>query len=69
MDVELGQAREVAEHKRQDSGGRWVKGSEMADRALTENSAHAIDHVVRREAGRFIDDYDTVHGILQFGNL
>jgi hypothetical protein len=36
----------------------------MADRALTENSAHAIDHVVRGEAGRLIDDYDTVHGIL-----
>jgi hypothetical protein len=36
----------------------------MADRALTENSAHAIDHVVRRQPGRFIDDYDTVHGIL-----
>ncbi len=33
----------------------------MADRALAENSADAVDHVVRRQAGRFIDDYDTVH--------
>jgi hypothetical protein len=41
----------------------------MPDRALTENSAHAIDHVVRGQAGRFIDDYDTVHGDLQSGNL
>jgi hypothetical protein len=33
----------------------------MAARALTENSAHAIDHVMRREAGRFVDDDYTVH--------
>jgi hypothetical protein len=64
MGVELRQAREVAEDNRQDSGGRGVEGSEMADRALTENSAHTIDHVVRREAGRLIDDYNTIHGIL-----
>ena len=56
MDVELRQAREVAEDNRQNSGGRGVEGSEMADRALPENSAHAIDHVVRSQAGRFIDD-------------
>jgi hypothetical protein len=33
----------------------------MTDRALAENSAHAIDHVVRGEAGRLIDDYDAIH--------
>jgi hypothetical protein len=33
----------------------------MADRALAENAAHAIDHVVRRQAGRFIDNHNTVH--------
>jgi hypothetical protein len=64
MGIELRQAREVAEDHRQDSGGRGVKGSEMTDRALTENSTDAIDHVVRRQAWRFIDDYDTVHGDL-----
>jgi hypothetical protein len=36
----------------------------MTDGALPENSPHAIDYVVRCEAGRFIDDYDTVHGDL-----
>jgi hypothetical protein len=56
MDVELRQAREVAEDNRQDSGGRGVKGSEMTDGALTENSSHAIDHVVRSQPWRFIDD-------------
>ena len=61
MDVELRQAREVAEDNRQDSGGRRVKGSEMTDGALPENSAHAIDHVVRRQPWRFVDDYDAVH--------
>ena len=39
---------DIAEDNRQDSGGRGVKGSEMTDRALPENSADAIDHVVRR---------------------
>jgi hypothetical protein len=34
----------------------------MADRALTENPAHAIDDIVRGQAGRFVDDDDTVHG-------
>jgi hypothetical protein len=62
--VELRQPREVAEDNRQDPGGRGVESSEMADRALTENSAHAIDHVVRRQVGRLIDDYYTVHEIL-----
>jgi hypothetical protein len=64
MDVELRQARQIAKYNRQDSGGRGVKGAEMTDRALAENSADAIDHVVRRQAGRFIDDYDTIHGDL-----
>jgi hypothetical protein len=36
----------------------------MPDRALTEDSAHAVDHVVRGQPGRFINDYDTVHGDL-----
>jgi hypothetical protein len=33
----------------------------MTDRALTEDSAHSIDHVMRGEAGRLIDNYNTVH--------
>jgi hypothetical protein len=69
MGVELGQAREVAEDDGQDSGGRRVEGSEMTDRALSENSAHAIDYIVRRQARRLIYDYDTVHRDLQPGNL
>jgi hypothetical protein len=64
MNVELRQAREVAENNRENSGGRGIEGSEMADRALPQNSAHAIDHVVRGKAGRFIDDDDTIHRIL-----
>ncbi len=64
MGVELRQARQVTEDNRQDACGRGVEGSEMADRTLPKNSAHAIDHVVRREPWRFIDDYDTIHGIL-----
>ena len=64
MNIELRQAREVAENNRKNSGGRGIEGSEMADRALPENSPHAIDHVVRGQPGRFIDDYDTIHGNL-----
>jgi hypothetical protein len=36
----------------------------MTDRALAENSADAIDYIVRRKACGLVDDYDTVHGIL-----
>ena len=41
----------------------------MPDRALAQNSAHAIDHVMRGEALRLIDNEDAVHEIVQFGNL
>ena len=64
MGVELRQAREVAEDNGQDSGSRGIQGAEMTDGALAENAAHTIDHVVRGETGRLIDDEDTIHGNL-----
>src|SRR5208282_3483414 len=64
MGVELRQASEVAENNRQDSRGGGVESAEMSHRALANNPPHAIDYVVRREAGRLVDDYDTIHGDL-----
>ena len=53
--------REVADYQRKDAGGHRVKGTEMPDRALAENAADPVDHVVRGQAGRFIDYEYAVH--------
>src|SRR5579864_5712766 len=33
----------------------------MSDGALLEDAAYAVDHVVRGQPGRFIDDEDRIH--------
>jgi hypothetical protein len=33
----------------------------MSDRALVEDTADPIDHVVRGHPGRLIDDEDSIH--------
>ena len=64
MNVELRQARQVAEDDGEDTGGGWIEGSEMSDGALAQNFAHTIDYIVRGQARRFIDDHNTVQRIL-----
>jgi hypothetical protein len=69
MDIELSQAREIAENYGQHSRGRRVKGSEMADRALAENPADTIHHVVRSQTCWLIDYYDAVDDNTSHKNL
>ena len=59
--IELSEAGEVAENDGQNSCGRRIEGSEMADRALAEDAADAIYDIVRGEAGRFINNKNAVH--------
>jgi hypothetical protein len=33
----------------------------MADGALAEDAAHAIDHIVRGPSGGLVDDDDAIH--------
>jgi hypothetical protein len=57
----LREAREAANHEGQDPGGHWVEGSKVADAALSDDSANAIDDVVRGEVGGFVEDKDCVN--------
>lgn len=60
--VELRQARETSGDEREHAGGERIQRAEMADGALLQNMAHAVDHVVRGEPGGLIDDDDAIHG-------
>ena len=60
--VKLGETRMVADHDGQDSGGQRIERAQMPDRALAQNAAHAIDHIMRGQSGGLIDDENTVHG-------
>ena len=59
--IELCQAGQIANDQRQDSGGQRVESAEMAHRALLQDAADAIDHVVRGQSGGLVDDEDGVH--------
>ena len=59
--VELGQAGEASGDEREDAGGQRVESAEMADGALLQNAAHAVDHVVRGPTGGLVDDDEAIH--------
>ena len=63
--VELRQAGEVAEHQRQHSGGQRIERAQVPYRTLRDDAAHAVDHVVRGQPRRFIDDEHAVHEKIQ----
>jgi hypothetical protein len=58
---ELGQAGVFAKEQRQNTGGHGIKRSKMPDGALASGTSHDGDHVMRGEAGRFIEYEKTVH--------
>ncbi len=66
--VELGQTGEAAGDEREHSGGEWIECAEVADGALAQNAAHAVDHVVGGPSGGLVDDDDAIHE-REFGNL
>ena len=51
---ELGEASKAANHQWQDSGGHRIEGSEVADAALSDDAADAVDDIVRCEVGGFV---------------
>jgi len=59
--VELRQAREVADDEREHAGGERIERAQMADGALLENPAHAVNHVVGSPTGGFVDDENAIH--------
>jgi len=60
--VELGETGETAGDEGENAGGEWVEGAEMADGALLQNAAHAVDYVVGGPASGLVDDDDAIHG-------
>src|SRR5207245_7192282 len=60
--VKLRQASEIPNDQWQYAGGERVERPEMADGTLSQNAAHAINHVVRGQASGFIDNQDAIHG-------
>ena len=60
-DVELRQARERSGDEWKDAGGERIERAKMADGALLEDAAHAVDYIVRGPTGRFVDDDNAVH--------
>ena len=43
------------------AGGHGVERAEVADGALLQDAARAVDHVVRGESGGLVDDEDAIH--------
>ncbi len=60
-DVKLRQPCEIADHQRKYTGGQRIERPEMADGALAENAAHAVDHVVGGPTSGLVDDDDAIH--------
>jgi hypothetical protein len=54
--VELRQTGEIADYERENAGGEGVEGAEMADGALLQDAAYAVDDVVGGEACGLIDN-------------
>ena len=59
--IELSQPGEAAGDQRKHAGGHGVERAQMADGAFVENTARAIDDVVRGQSSGFIDDEDAIH--------
>src|SRR2546430_17152843 len=59
--IKLRQAGEIAQDQRQNTGGRRVQCAQVTDRALLENAAHTIHHIMRGQTGGLVDYPDSVH--------
>lgn len=52
------QASRAIDPNDEDAAGHWVKSSSVADLASTHEAPHPPNHLVRRDAGRFVNDED-----------
>src|SRR5579871_800323 len=62
--IELGEAGETSDHERKNARGYGVERTEVSDRALLKNAAHAVDDVVRGQPCGFIDYDDAIHEMI-----
>jgi len=65
--IKLRQAGERSGDEGEHAGGKRIERAKMADGALLENTAHAVDYVVGGPTGGLVDDDDAIHE--EFGNL
>jgi len=58
---ELREPRGASDHQRQNAGRHWVERAQVPNLARAREPPHAIDHIMRRQPLRFVDNDHAIH--------